>query len=144
MQRRTFTIPPLDYRLRLVVIGYGLLLLLWVSIEDIHSEPVVALGAGFSALVSMHALLRRLGGQAVSERQLLFISSLGGGVVGAGASISTALLMFFKNAWHAHLFLDFPPGLMLAILERAPAWGLAGVLMGIGSGLLWIVMKVRP
>ncbi|MBN8593846.1 MAG: hypothetical protein J0M33_18970 [Anaerolineae bacterium] len=141
MPHYLFTFPRLDYRFRLVVIGYGLVLLLWMSLEDTHTEPVVVLGVALSLLVSLRTLLRRLGGQEVSIRQLLLILAFSGGLVGVGASISTALLMFFKNAWHAHLFLDFPPGIMLAILERAPAWGLAGVLIGIGIGLSWLAAR---
>ena len=142
MPQLIFTIPRLDYRFRLIVIGYGLVLLLWMSLEDTHTEPVVVLGVVLSLLVSLQTLLRRMGGHGVSVRQLLLILSLGGGLVGVGASISTALLMFFKNAWHAHLFLDFPPGIMLAILERAPAWGLAGVLIGVGIGLSWLAVRL--
>lgn len=141
MPHYLFTFPRLDYRFRLVVIGYGLVFLLWMSLEDTHTEPVVVLGVALSLLVSLRTLLRRLGGQEVSIRQLLLILAFSGGLVGVGASISTALLMFFKNAWHAHLFLDFPPGIMLAILERAPAWGLAGVLIGIGIGLSWLAAR---
>ncbi|HUN05815.1 MAG TPA: hypothetical protein PLQ56_04420 [Aggregatilineales bacterium] len=141
MPHYLFTFPRLDYSFRLVVIGYGLVLLLWMSLEDTHTEPVVVLGVALSLLVSLRTLLRRLGGQEVSLRQLLLILAFSGGLVGVGTSISTALLMFFKNAWHAHLFLDFPPGIMLAILERAPAWGLAGVLIGIGIGLSWLAAR---
>lgn len=141
MPQPFFTFPRLDYRLRLIVIAYAVSLLIWISLEDTHTEPVVALGTLLSLLVSLHTLLRRLGGQRVTLQQLLAILILGGGLVGAGASLSTALLMFFKNAWHAHLFLDFPPGLMLAILERAPAWGLVGLLIGTGIGLSWLVMR---
>ena len=141
MPHSLFTFPRLDYRFRLIVIGYGLALLLWMSLEDTHTEPVVALGVALSLLVSLRTLLRRLGGQGVSIRQFLLILAFSGGLFGVGASISTALLMFFKNAWHAHLFLDFPPGIMLAILERAPAWGLAGVLIGIGIGLSWLAAR---
>lgn len=141
MPHSLFTFPRLDYRFRLIVIGYGLALLLWMSLEDTHTEPVVVLGVAFSLLVSLRTLLRRLGGQGVTIRQFLLILAFSGGLFGVGASISTALLMFFKNAWHAHLFLDFPPGIMLAILERAPAWGLAGVLIGIGIGLSWLAAR---
>jgi hypothetical protein len=131
----------MDYRLRLVVIAYSIVLLLWMSLEDVQVGPVAALGAGFSALVTLHLALRRLGGTALTARQLGLAAALGGGVTGAGASLCTALLMFFKNAWHAHTFPDFPPGLMLAILERAPAWGLAGMLIGIGLALGWMATR---
>jgi hypothetical protein len=137
----TFTLPPIDYRLRLIVIGYAVSLLVWMSLEDTHTQPVVALGAGLSVLVSLHVILRRLGGQTLTAQQSLLVLTVGGGLAGAGASISTALLMFFKNAWHAHLFPDFPPGLMLAILERAPAWELAGLLIGMGIGLSWMATR---
>ncbi len=56
-------------------------------------------------------------------------------MTGLGGSVATAGLMFFKNARHAHVFPDYPAGMLLATLERAPMWAAAGGLIGLSVGL---------
>jgi hypothetical protein len=65
-------------------------------------------------------------------------AALLGGIVGLGGALSSAGFMFFKNALHAHAFWDYPPGMVGAMLSRAPSWALAGALAGLGMGCLWL------
>lgn len=122
---------------RLLALGYGVALFLWLSIEDQAVWPVTLFGLGLAALVTIFIALDTIGGRPLPAWQFVIVASVAGGLAGLGTGITTAGLMFFKNAVHAHVFSDFPPGLMLAILERAPVWGLAGTLVGISIGLTW-------
>ncbi len=55
-----------------------------------------------------------------------------------------AALMLIKNGLHAHLFPDYPFGMIAEILTRAPVWALAGIFAGVGALLArWTVKRVR-
>jgi hypothetical protein len=125
----------------MVALPFGLLALLWLSLEDTAVWPVSLLGLGLSALLNLFLALDKLGGRAIPRIYAPPLAALLGILIGLGASIAAAGFMFFKNALHAHVFLDFPPGLMLAMLERAPAWALAGGLSGLGLSLIGLVFS---
>ncbi|NWF71116.1 MAG: hypothetical protein HXY40_18690 [Chloroflexi bacterium] len=133
----TVVIPARGRRLRNLTLGFGVLLLLWLAVEDFFALSVALYGAGLAALIAAHSVLRQLGGKTLAARYLLPGAALLGAAWGLGAALATALLMFFKTAMHAHVFPDFPPGQILALLARAPAWLLAGALAGVGLALLW-------
>lgn len=133
-------LPSANRRIRLLVMGYGLLLFLWFTPEDNQVWPVVLLGWGLAGLLVGVNVMNRLGGKWIPGRYLLPGAVVLGGLTGLGASVATAGLMFFKNALHAHLFVDFPTPMLLTMLERAPAWGLAGALAGLGVALAWLAI----
>jgi hypothetical protein len=114
---------------------YGVIALLWLSREDNDVVWVVMLGGALSLLLVAFAVTGHLGGRRMTAFSLLVGSVLLGLLAGLGTAVAAILLMLFKNAWHAHLFLDYPPPLMLGILERAPAWALAGGFAGLGLAL---------
>lgn len=114
---------------RALLSAYGLLVFVWLSPEDQHVWPPVLLGAGAGLLLALRVVPRPL--EAPGWAIALF-----GALLGAGTSVAAVGLMFFKNALHAHVFLDFPPALLLALLSRAPGWALAGALAGCGAALL--------
>lgn len=131
------SIPQPGRRIRLLVMGYGLIVLLWLSLEDNQTEPVVALGVVMALLGVALLCLNTMGGKTIQADYVL-PSLVGAGIItGLGASVASAGLMFFKTALHAHLFPDYPPLMMLAVLERAPVWAVAGGLFGLGIGLAW-------
>ncbi len=122
---------------RLAGLGIGAALLLWLSVEDNHVWPAALLGAALAVLLVTLNLLQHLGGRDLPARWVVPGGGLLGMLAGLAASVVTAGLMLFKNALHAHLFPDYPPGLLLAILERAPVWALAGGLTGLGLAFGW-------
>jgi hypothetical protein len=126
---------------RLLALGYGIALFLWLSVEDVATWPAVLFGTGLSSLIIVLLTLDKIGGRWLAARYVPVIGFLLGAGAGLGTSIATAVLMFFKNARHAHIFPDYPPGMMLAILERAPLWGIAGSLAGLSLGLMWLVLR---
>jgi hypothetical protein len=131
-------IPYPGRRVRLLTVGYGLLIFAWLSPEENQVWPVALLGCGLSLLGLILLVMSKLGGRTAPPAYVLPGAILFGLVAGFGASIATAGLMFFKDALHAHLFPDFPPLMMLAILQRAPIWTLAGGLAGVGFALAWL------
>ncbi|MGB1285190.1 MAG: hypothetical protein ACPG7F_01555 [Aggregatilineales bacterium] len=128
-------IPVLGYRLRLLSITYGLMLLVWLSTEDNSTLTVALLGTGLAILSVLLWLLQHYGGQVFSGRILTVGAIFIGAITGAGAVLATVLLMFLKTAWHSHIFPDYPAQMMLDMLTRLPVWALAGGLLGL-SGLI--------
>lgn len=126
---------------RLAALAAGLVTLIWLSLEDNHTAPVTLLGLALAALITGLFTFDKLGGRRIPGRVVPVAALMLGAVVGLTTSVTTALLMFFKTALHAHLYPDFPPGLILAILQRGPLWLAAGALAGLGIGLLWQVWR---
>lgn len=83
----------------------------------------------------------RFGGKNVFRRYFL-LGSVGLGVLlGVGTACIAALLMLLKTGWHAHIFPDFPFGMILDTLGRAPAWAMAGALVGLGLALIAVAKQ---
>jgi hypothetical protein len=136
-------LPKLGKRARIVALGYGLALFLWMSVEDNAVWPVALYGLGLATLILYLTLSDKMGGKIIPVRYLPLAAALWGALMGLSAGIAITVLMFFKNALHAHLYLDYPPGLILAILQRAPIWAVAGGLAGIGFALAWLALGVK-
>ncbi|MCB9450797.1 MAG: hypothetical protein H6672_05125 [Anaerolineaceae bacterium] len=130
-------LPILTPRLRLAAVGYGLLVFFWLSPEDNHVWPVALLGAGLGLMTVSLLVVNRFGGRVIPRRWLLPGAALAGLLAGGGGAVAAAGLMLFKTALHSHLYPDYPFTLMLAMLARAPAWGLAGLLASLALALLW-------
>ena len=105
--------------------------LLWLGLEDTHSAPVAALGLSLAVLAVAHFAEQR----AMPWSRSLTWSLLGAST-GALTALTSTLLMFFKTAWHTHAFPDYPLAMLIAMLERAPIWALAGALIGLGGYFL--------
>jgi hypothetical protein len=126
---------------RLLVLGYAIALFVWLSVEDVATWPAVLFGLGLSSLIVILLTLAKIRGRWLARRYVPLFSLLLGAAVGFGTAITTAGLMFFKNARHAHVFPDYPAGMMLAMLERAPLWAAAGALAGLSIGLAWLALR---
>ena len=135
-------LPQTNSRTIFLLLGYGLVLLLWLSLEDNGTLSVALLGTGAAALFTIIALLNRIGGYVLPMR-FWFTGLIGlGAAIGALSTLTTTLLMFFKTSWHNHGFPDYPPAMMLAMLQRLPVWMLAGALIGLAIAL--IKLAVAP
>ncbi len=125
---------------RLWLILLGIALFYWLGKEDNDVLGVMTLGlilAGTS--VCWLIFLRRRSDIAASGKRSVLMGILAGICVGALSSFFAALLMLLKDLRHAHIFPDYPPELIIATLERLPAWSLAGGLIGLGLSLLFRV-----
>jgi len=134
-------LPGLGRWSRLLALAYGFALFVWLSVEDTASWPPVLFGLGLSSLIAILLTLDKIGGRWLAGRYVPVVGFLLGAVIGLGTSLAAAVLMFFKNARHAHLFPDYPAGMMLAVLERAPLWAVAGALAGLSIGLAWLTLR---
>lgn len=123
-------------RARHLFIMGGIAVLLWSGMEDNDARLVTLLGILLGAALSMMLVNSRGGSPGLRRMEAAKRSAIFGALTGALASVTTPVLMLFKDLRHAHIFPDYPAGMMLATLERMPAWALAGGLAGIGIGLL--------
>ncbi|MCY3834403.1 MAG: hypothetical protein OXG85_15430 [Chloroflexi bacterium] len=121
---------------RSLTIITGIAVLIWSSLEDSDAVLVTTLGTlsattATIAIFSLPSMRERL-----PRGDLRTRAAIRGALIGALAAITTALLMLFKDLRHAHIFPDYPPGMMLETLEKLPIWALAGGLAGFGIGSL--------
>jgi hypothetical protein len=134
-------IPQRGRKIRWLLILCGLAVFLWSSPEDNGVLPPVLLGAVCSVALMLWWGMGWFGGKTLSMQTVLGIAALLGGMGGLATSLIAALLMLLKNLRHAHIFPDYPLPLIGAVLERAPFWGLAGALAGVGAVFLYVTLK---
>jgi hypothetical protein len=133
-----FTVPLNNpRRTRLLTIGYGVMVFFWLRIEDNSVLPAVIGGLGLSLLGAHLWLTKNLSGKILRLGYLVIGSVSFGVVCGLATSAVAAGLMLLKNGMHGHVFPDFPFGVIVEILQRAPVWALAGGLAGLGLALAW-------
>jgi hypothetical protein len=113
------------------MLAYGIIVFLWMTPEDNNVLSVTVLGVVGTIIAAAHFAFRFSGRQVPHLAIIPF-----GGMIGGGAAVVTAFLMFLKSAAHAHIFPDYPPLLILGMLERVPAWTLAGALVGLAAALI--------
>ena len=130
-------VPNPGRRARLLTLAYGLALFWWFSLEDLAVWPVTLFGIGLATLIVVYTLSGKIGGKIVAAAYVPALGGLIGSLIGIGSSVAIAGLMFFKNAQHGHLYPDYPVEMMLAMLQRAPSWAIAGGLLGLSLGLGW-------
>lgn len=135
-----FTIPSFNYINRLLIIITGITLLFWSGLEDNQVTTVVILGWVLAGFTTFSLIQSRFGGQSIQPNTLVKLAPIIGATIGALASLITALLMLFKDVRHGHIFPDYPPQLMIAILERLPIWAISGALVLFGVILLSYVI----
>ena len=122
---------PAIRRLRLALLGLAIAVFMWSGIEDKDVVPVTCLGVALAVASTLWLLRTGYTSGARATRHLALLAAVVGAFAGAVSNLSTVGLMLFKNLRHAHPFPDYPPGLMLAMLERLPVWTSAGALIGL-------------
>jgi hypothetical protein len=118
--------------LRIAGLILGILLLVWIPIEDTGESLVVGLAIIFCAWFAIRHLLL-----SVKDRLPLWMHYLLTGLI-AGLSITPValLLIAFKSGIHGHEVPDFTPTQMARVVEMTPIFTAAGILTGLGAGLL--------
>jgi hypothetical protein len=128
------TIPKMPWWLKLITLIYGVFTFVWLSAED-SIWLVSVIGFGFALLCVLHGVFK-LHGRTFAQR-LWIPATVGlGALTGAGASLATALIMLMKTSLHGHLYPDYPFLVVAGIIERLPAWTIAGALVGAAIVLL--------
>lgn len=141
--RYTLAIPTRSGRLRAAALVYGAALLAWSSLEDNSVLPVSLLGGGLALIALAFWITGSYGGKTFAGRAALVAAALAGAAAGFASTLAVAALMLVKTGMHSHLFPDYPFGMMVEILERAPLWALVGSLAGIGLLLAWWAFRTR-
>jgi hypothetical protein len=134
-------IPERSRRLRWLALLDGLVMLMWLSRENNNVVTATVLGWALAILLLVFMVTGQLGGRLISVRRVVLGGVVLGAVAGLGSAITTTGLMLFKNALHAHVFLDYPVHVMVGILARTPIWTLAGALVGLGLVLAWLALR---
>jgi hypothetical protein len=131
-----WTIPRRTLWLRRNMIACAVAIFIWSTPEEDRLAFPALLGAWLAVSLLWRWLISRYSGRTLQGIHLIFSAALFGAASGAFASICAVLLMLFKDARHAHLFPDYPPPVLGAVLARLPAWSLAGMLAAVGAALL--------
>ncbi len=135
-------IPTLSRRaIRLASLAYGGIVFLWLRIEDDAIWPAAAFGAAAAVIAALAWASRTFGGQHLPGHYVAAGLALLGALSGLATAAIAALLMLLKNGLHAHLFPDFPFGVIVAVLQLSPVWALAGGLAGFGLALAWLALR---
>jgi hypothetical protein len=138
----SLSLPPTNPRRdRLIAIGCGALLFFWLRIEDNSTLPPVLAGLALTLVAAFLWLDGALGGKTLRLRYVFPGAALLGGISGLGTAAAAALLMLLKNGTHGHVFPDYPFGVIVEILRRAPLWALAGGLAVFGISLAWWALR---
>jgi hypothetical protein len=125
----------------LFALTVGILLFLWLRIEDSAVFPAVFMGFGSTLTAGYLWLTTRFGGKSLPMRYLFPGAALLGALSGLAVSAVSAALMLLKNGMHGHAFPDYPFGVIVETLQRAPLWALAGALACLGLALAWRALR---
>jgi hypothetical protein len=120
--------------LKWATILVGLYAAVWIALEGSLGR-VVALAFGITLLIAGHIGQRIFGGRTFSLVGWLFVAGLSGLFTGLGVGLLTLVLMGLKSGLHAH-GPEFRPEQIEWVLSRIPLWSAAGLLVGLGLGLL--------
>jgi hypothetical protein len=119
---------------RLLTVGFGIIALVWVSLED-QSVTWVILFAAAICLLTAAWLLASSPRPVVGKGWLVY--PLAGLLGGAATAPVALLLMAIKTGLHGHSVPDYSPNQMMAVLISFPIWVGAGGVIGLGAGL-WL------
>lgn len=105
---------------------WGVLLLIWLPIEDVDTRYILPLAAGLGVLLAIKIITGLIDQPGLGH--FLLIGTLSGLVI----PLIAVFLIVFKGGLHAHGFLDFTLEQVLDVLREIPMWGLIGA----GGGLI--------
>ncbi len=124
--------------LRFIAIGLGILILLWLPIEDTNEVTAIIIALLISGLFALRVILLRQKSQRVLSITLI-------GLLSGLSIIPLALFLFaFKTGLHSHGFPDYPADLILSMLRKIPLYALGGLCLGFGFGVWVYSRKTEP
>lgn len=107
---------------------------IWMSLEG-NLTQVIVMGTAVSLTVAAHLMPRLLGGRAFQPPGWLAVTGMVGLLVGAGSGVLSFVFMALKTGLHGH-GPEFSAAEIETVLASIPIWGLAGLVAGLGVGLL--------
>jgi hypothetical protein len=115
---------------------WAIVCLAWLNLEARSVSVVSGLACTAVSLFAIRTLLARVAGRTATLPQMAAGAALFGVCVGLASAIATACLMLFKTALHAHPIPDYSLLQIVGMIERSPAWALAGALFSLGIVLI--------
>jgi hypothetical protein len=131
----SFTVPPRSLFLRWNAIVCAVAILIWSTPEEDRPIFSAVLGAWLAASLAVGWLTGRYAGVVLRESRAMAAFVGLGAYLGAASNLCAVLLMIFKDARHGHMYPDYPPAMLGAMLARLPSWAFAGALVGLGAAL---------
>lgn len=113
---------------------YLLYALIWIPLEG-SLYRAVAMGVATTAVLLAHGWQRYGVGRMLSLGRRLGKTAVFGLLFGAGSSLLTLLAMAVKTGLHAH-GPEFTPVEIVWVWQQLPLWAAAGLLAGLGVGLV--------
>lgn len=135
----TLRFPQPKTKARFLMIGYGLVLIFWMSLENSSTLSVALLGIGATVIYSGTWLINRISERDIPARFWFPGMILSGTFFGAISVLITSILMFFKSGWHGHIYPEYPPQMIFSMFARLPVWTLSGALIGIFSAIFMLL-----
>ena len=113
---------------------YLLYALIWIPLEG-NLRRAVAMGVVTTAVLLMHGWQRYGAERVLSWGWWLGKTAVFGLLFGAGSSLLTLAAMAVKTGLHAH-GPEFTPAEIIWVWQQLPLWAMAGLLAGLGAGLV--------
>ena len=113
---------------------YLLYALIWIPLEG-NLRRAVAMGVVTTAVLLMHGWQRYGAERVLSWGWWLGKTAVLGLLFGAGSSLLTLAAMAVKTGLHAH-GPEFTPVEIIWVWQQLPLWATAGLLAGLGAGLV--------
>jgi hypothetical protein len=123
-------IPGLKWLMVLTAV-YGVV---WISLEG-NLGRVILLGTAVSLTLVGYWMQRFLGGRLFHGASWLIVMGGGGLLVGLGSGLLTFFFMALKTGLHGH-GPEFRAAEIEGVLGMIPLWGVAGLVAGMGVGVL--------
>ncbi|MEW5989183.1 MAG: hypothetical protein AB1791_21360 [Chloroflexota bacterium] len=120
----------------MATIAWGVYAAVWITLEGNVAQTVL-LAVGLALLTAGHLGQRGLGGRQLSRSQWLLVAMVTGLLTGLFSSLLTLIFMVVKTGLHAH-GPEFTPDEMAWVVQQIPVWAAAGLLAGLGLGLLGV------
>ena len=114
---------------------WGVTAVIWSILEGDLQR--VQLFGSFTTLTGLAYLFQRtMTGRRMARTRWLLTMSLWGLALGVGSVMMALFLMAVKTGLHAH-GAEFSTADIAHVWQQLPLWSLAGMLAGLGIGLIW-------
>jgi hypothetical protein len=120
--------------LKVLTILFAVYVVIWMGLEG-SLPQVILMAGGTTFLGGAYLFLRRYGGRWLSFRCWLITAAIWGGLMGLSCGLLALLFMAVKTGLHSH-GPEFTPAEIDWVLKQLPIWSAAGLLAGLGLGLV--------
>lgn len=127
--------------LRWLTAVWGVYALVWIGLEG-ELRQVVVMGVSTAVLLGLRGWQRWGGKRPLAMHLFVLFCTLSGFLIGLFSALLTLFFMALKTGLHAH-GPEFTPQEIGWVVQQIPFWSGAGLLLGLGIGLLWLAGGVK-